>query len=306
MRRTVFFALALLVISGCGTGGSKATGTNEINVFRGTDGIITEFIKGNPPEAVYVGKGKTEFYAFLSVDNKGAYNIDSGYLNLLIEKDYVEFADDVARPIKFALAGRTKDDPMGGHTEGSFRLYAKGLDENSVSKKTQISAIFCHDYRTKAAVPVCVDADFLNRRVGAKPCAVKDESLSGQGAPVVVTKVETRMMPKEDIIVPSFIIYVENRGKGQVLNPDYIRAACSDEGRKEDMWNIIHVEASLGTQKLICSPYPLRLKNKGDFIKCELAQGVGKDEPTYSSVLTIDLRYGYTFTATKAFEIKRS
>lgn len=312
LKHLIVIAIIIALSSFLTACNSNNTSTNieVVDVHTGTEGLVAEFVKQNPPQTVFIdttGSQGTQFSSMLTIENKGAANINFGYLNLLIEKDYVQFTDDVQNPMTISLAGKTQDNPYGGQIDKSFSMSAK-LDGNSYSKKTQVTALFCYDYETNAVAQVCIDTDVLNQRVGQKACTPTDQTLSSQGAPVAITKIETRMVSKDDTIIPSILIYVQNKGKGQVLNynPAYIRSACTNEPKNTDTWNVISVEAILGNDQLTCTPAPLHLKNKEDFVKCELPSGIDKTRSAYTSTLQISLRYGYTSTISKEIELKRT
>jgi hypothetical protein len=310
MKINFFSILIFLVFLISCSGGTVVNPTkpnpNDAQIFKGTDGLFAEFTKGNPPQTTYASsEGKAEFAVSLNYENKGAADIKNGILNLLIERDYVKFQQDSGTLKNFQLKGKTAENPVGEYKSDTYYLEAQ-LDENSVGKKTQISALFCYDYETNAAFPVCIDTDILNRKLGEKACAVKDETSVGQGAPVVVTRVETRMMPKENGVTPSFLIHISNKGSGMVLNPSHINAACSSEAKNKDMWNQLNVEATLGIDNILnCNPKILHLRGNDDFVKCDSDKIISSSESTYLGTLKVNLKYGYTFTQSKTVEIKR-
>lgn len=302
--------ISLFILSACTGNKTANTQIKEVDFHTGTDGLVVEFVKGNPQDTIYVSSGKTEFYSAVSVENKGAYSVRYGYMNFLVEKGYVDFSSQIDLPQRFTLEGRSTSSPEGGYLEGAY--YLNGiLDANSAMKKTQVSALVCYDYETQANAKVCIDPDTVGRKIGQKICTISDQSFSGQGGPVVVTRIETRMIQKESSVIPSFMIYISNRGNGQVLNSDInvIQSACGIKSvtvDKDEMWNIVQVEASLGLQKLDCAPdSKLHLRNKEDFIKCELTSGIDKEQNAYVSPIQVNLRYGYTHTKSKTIELKR-
>ncbi len=306
----LILVMALFILSSCKSNNVANSPIKEIDFHTGTEGLVVDFVKGNPSDIVYVSSGKTDFYSAVSVENKGAYSVKNGYMNLLVEKGYVDFSSQIDLPQKFALEGKSTSSPDGGYLEGAY--YLNGiLDTNSASKKTQISALVCYEYETQANANVCIDPDTVGRKTGQKICTVSDQSFSGQGGPVVVTRIETRMIQKESSVIPSFMIYISNKGNGQVLNADLntIQSACGVKSvtvDKDEMWNVVQVEASLGLQKLDCATdSKLHFKNKEDFIKCELTSGIDKEQNAYLSSIQINLKYGYTYTKSKTVELKR-
>ncbi|MBI2142058.1 hypothetical protein HYU15_01035, partial [Candidatus Woesearchaeota archaeon] len=143
---------------------------------------------------------------------------------------------------------------------------------------------------------------------------------SGQGAPVAVTKIEPKIFPegsgeKIAFVKPQFVISVKNSGNGEVLNPSAdMGSACSSELAADKssesfkrIWNVVDVKATLSGKELDCSPVPLRLRGKEDFVRCSVKDGdkINADMPGYVAALTVDLSYGYTSTIAKEVTIRR-
>ena len=139
----------------------------------------------------------------------------------------------------------------------------------------------------------------------------------GQGAPVAVTKVETRMLPQEDDkkVKPHFIIHVKNAGNGEVIDPSKIEVACKSEALDYKDFNTIIVSASLSGTPLRCSedigavpgPVTVRLRDKEDLIRCTYDKDNGIDAglDAYIAPLKVELDYGYTFTISKNIIIEK-
>ncbi len=68
---------------------------------------------------------------------------------------------------------------------------------------------------------LCVDTDVYGLRPGEKACNSKDLAFNeGQGGPVAVTNIETKMLldSDEDKVKPQLIIHIENKGNGEVIS----------------------------------------------------------------------------------------
>src|SRR4030042_1767216 len=85
------------------------------------------------------------------------------------------------------------------------------------SHNALISATYCYDYATTAKMDVCIDPDIYGKQP-QKVCTVAGKSLSSQGAPIAVNKVDVEMLPfSKDSIKPQFTIHVQNVGDGTVI-----------------------------------------------------------------------------------------
>ena len=72
-----------------------------------------------------------------------------------------------------------------------------------------------------------------------------------------------------------------------------------------DKINNIEVEAYLSGSLLECKPENPKLKEKEVVVRCTLEEGIGKDVPPYTTLLTIDIKYGYTETISQNIEIRK-
>ena len=167
----------------------------------------------------------------------------------------------------------------------------------------------------------------FDRRIGhvygfkkrEKPCEAGTLTLSSQGAPVAVTKIESEMLPDKDnpsIIKPRFIITVKNLGNGEVIQKEKVEAACSSQpiGYKE--WNNINIKAYISNMddenKLDCDITEegtqdgvIILKQKEDSIRCAYEPGFNEEKGAFASPLYIILDYGYTDTISREVKIKK-
>ena len=121
-------------------------------------------------------------------------------------------------------------------------------------------------------------------------------------------------MPGEkDNVQPTFLIYVENKGKGEVLNPLKVENACESSITKEGIekfYNEIHVkEARLSNAKLSCkqgkNEDKIILSGKKGVIECKLEDLIDKNQPAYLSPINLILEYGYSTTISKQFNIEK-
>ena len=341
MKKTFFpiILIFVIIIIGCTPNQSSAK-TNEVNVFVGTEGLAAEFAKTAPPLKVFED---SSFPILLRVRNKGAYSIEKdnpnklslrGVLTISREKDYVKTlkleensrvygsASDDSKAY-FFVDGKTTINPQGDEIIASFNAKTGKLEPQSEVKPSTITATLCYPYQTILSTTVCIDPDVVGVRPGKKVCTVKEQIFnSGQGAPIAVTKIEPQMIPAENEIKPQFLIFVENKGKGNPVNLVGYDDACSKSDYKKDLWNIATVkvykagkEADPESQ-LTCTPSLknsegaidtglLRFVDNKDFVRCTFKNGIPKNSEAFTSPLKVVIDYGYVQSIAANFFIEK-
>ncbi len=333
MKYFAAFLVIVLFVSGCGTT-NKNTDPSELikEIYKGTDGLVMSFMKGAPPDEVYE---ESPFPINIELENKGAYDIKDGkgIISIGLENDYMEVSGWLDNKLiraagdskaQFDLQGKSQANPKGDKTIASLVVDALRIKEEMSEKhESLIMATACYKYQTKVIETICIDTDVHNLLSKEKVCEVKDITLSDQGAPIAVVKIEESMQPEKygSQLKPEFIISIENKGKGQAIKDgtDIIEKACSAEPLTNDELNVIGVSAFLPGQgdtvkQLNCD---ITKKNEGEnkaYIKlnenkgsarCVLEEGISTEEGTFLSPLTIILDYGYTSTISKSVTITR-
>lgn len=270
-----------------------------------------------------------------------------GFIHVGFERDYLEVYlgqitslstfvkfDEPKQRIVFSLKSKDIQDPKGGQDLFTFNVKAKDLktlDPQTELRDTVMTATACYKYKTIATVDTCIDTNVFDLTKTEKVCKVKDLSPSSQGAPVMVTKIEPEMTPKKSdpktLVVPRFVITVDNKGKGEVLDPNHsiIEGACSsDIPVSYSNWSkvIIRVyipdpDSPSKLAQLNCAISEeqtdenkpkegiLSLKRGVDKIRCGYEKGIPKSKGTYTTPLIIELDYGYTESISKKITIKR-
>ncbi|MAG08718.1 hypothetical protein CMO89_04540 [Candidatus Woesearchaeota archaeon] len=323
MNKLTIFLITLFIL-GCQTQQSNII--TYTDVHKGTDGLVMKFLPNAPPEEVY---SKGIFVAAVELDNKGAFNIVGGHLALVIEEDYMEIPDSAwdgasltggtGESKTFSLEGKSTLNPKGRKDTITAKIKAKEIDTQSESHTSTVMISACYKYKTDLSTEVCVDTDPYSLTQKTKACEIGEERFSGQGAPVAITKVETKMLPHEEAginkVRPAFMVYIENKGNGEVVKNNKVGEACSSVKLEHEAFNTIYVRAFLSGKELNCSPKErlegggvspegyVRLKGKEDFVRCSLEEGIGKEMGTYTAPLTVELDYGYTFSISKDVEI---
>lgn len=260
----------------------------------GTSGLSIEFLQ-NPAE-IYEGSG---FSTLVQIENKGAEDVRRGSYVLRTAEDDVAMSSSLTGPFQL------KGDLYG--PGGQARLQFKGETNPLSSKTTKINTNLrfeaCYEYQTLADANVCVDPDLADNNKN-KVCKPSTTSLSGgQGAPVTVTSVQTKMMPgdNEDVVIPQFVISVSNTGGGTLTAPSAALSTCSGKTVSRDDMNKVSVQAQLGGDSLNCGDGIVNIVDKS--IVCTLDSGIAVNAGTYISQLGITLDYGYQQTASQSFTI---
>lgn len=322
----LFLAFILIVLLGCGYVGSSGSGSKsqDADIYVGTDGLRAEFTRNAPPQTVFES---SDFPVVLKIRNAGAYDIKDGLLTFGLEKDYVtqitlqdsNVGSSKDETFSFNIRGKSQIDLKGEENILSLKATTGKLEPQSESKQSTLTATFCYLYKTIASATVCIDTDIANIRPVKKVCQVRDISLSrGQGAPIAVRKIETRMVPDGEKVKPQFLIYIENTGYGIAVNPKGYTIPCQkSEFKDEDLWNVAYLKVysseSSGESQLVCTPSLendettgiLRFRDKKDFIRCTYKDGISANLDAYTSPIRIEIDYGYVQTISTNFNIQK-
>ena len=335
------FAIFILAVIIAGCTSTSNNQNKEININVGTDGLAAEFVKNAPPPRVFQD---SNFPVVIKIRNGGVFSIPdgSGYLAIGREKDYipnfeiersnndVKASEEFRDVYTFSVPGKTALNPKGDEILATFTATAAKIDPQSEARTSTISATLCYPYITSFSQTVCIDTDVIGLRSGKKACSVNINGITltgGQGGPIAVTRIETSMIPKDNLIKPQFLIYVENQGTGQVVDPLSLNKVCGNVALiKEDIrktWNIAYLKAFISSgneeNQLDCCPNPspdgqctgddkrgiIRLRDKKDFVRCTFPKGIPNSIDSYTSPLRIDLGYGYVQSVPVNFIIQK-
>jgi len=341
----VFIMASLLLIVGCNLGSKGKNPITDVDVRKGTDGLKMEFVKNAPPLKVFEDD---VFPIAINLKNRGAFDIKpttimitetlygdecpdgikceiettkdvAGTLVFGIETANVELVnEDDEGGIAFILDGKSIFNPNGDEELLTLDARSRRIGAQSETQPSTILATACYPYKTIFGASVCIDTDIYDNRRGEKACSISDLIFSGgQGAPVAITKIETRMLPQDDKVKPHFLIYIKNQGNGEVVNLNEVENVCKGEPLKYTDVNTITIMASLSGKPLQCGinndpgPAVIRLKDKEKMIRCTLEPKEGEIElidinkDAYVTPLSIELDYGYTFTISKDIIIEK-
>lgn len=308
MNKKIILAVGiifLLVIAGCTGGNKDKNPITDIDVRKGVDGLVMTFITNAPPKSVFEG---SKFLVGVKLENKGASNIENGVVVFGFETAYVDSVEDKeAKPIN--IKGKSIYNPAGDEDLIKINAQAKTAGSQSERHPSTILATACYPYQTIFGNSVCIDPDIYGERKTQKVCTTGSlASDTGQGAPVAVTEVETVITyVDENNVRPQFLIRVENKGNGEVTNPDpsIIKKSCTSGSLEPRNLNTLKISASLSGTSLQCVPVEIRLKEKRGVVICDSEINIPKNRDAYTAPLEIKLDYGYTFTIPQDIVIEK-
>ena len=222
-----------------------------------------------------------------------------------LQRGLVMVNPELTKSLEQPLNGRSVGTPQGNSWLVSFSAKSKTLDLLSVQHTSPVILTACYGYTTELAQDVCIDPDISSMSQQDKVCTVQDISLADQGAPVAIIRIETKMLPKGDYSAPQFLIYVQNKGDGEVLARNRLQYACSAAKLGREDWNRVYLsDFSFSTYKLgeniECTPNPLRLTGTDDYFRCTVTDSeLERSFPAFVSQLFVKLDYGYMKSITK-------
>lgn len=304
-----FVVMCLLLIMLCAAGCTRFTSSGQKqvprHVFTGTEGVSAEFIRDLPPRVVYEGQ---DFIVGLELHNNGKIDVDPGAYTIGIEQAVLEPQEDVANV--FQLEGKNIVDQTGMKQTITLPVRAKRLGSETETYTSTITASVCYPYVTEADLVMCLDPDVTDdpRR---QVCTMQSQSFgAGQGAPLVISRIEPRLIGTREDPRFDFIISIRNAGRGQVLAPDTSFSACQPFGIKASELNVVKLKTSVGTQSLKCGPRrevePLITLTRGATdVHCVLEHNQAMST-AYAAPMRVELSYGYADTISTRVEIRKS
>lgn len=237
----------------------------------------------------------------------------------------------------FSLEGKSIFNYEGGSDVLEYKAKAKSPGLQSEKHTVDVIATTCYEYSTVWNQEVCIDTDINKRNIFAGACEATDITLDSQGAPLAITQIESHMIPTgTGYLRPMFIISVENKGNGKVINKEKIEHACTATGLESRDYNMVFLKSFvLSSEELTydfngydtktgkelnpdadddlitCSPNPLILKGDGtDAITCIVNEDLDWDlfslsQAPYTTEISIQFDYGYTLSESKEVTIQK-
>ena len=285
-KELIFILMILLVIAGC----KRATEIYEpekIEYHIGTEGLVIDIVKGMPPDTVFE---KTEFMVGVELKNKGAYDISNGVVVIAgLDPKYTKIDKEEEF---FDMPGKSPGYPEGGYEIMHFKLQNVWFPIGKEEQRIPFTIVADYDYQTEAKVEVCINPDIYSYvKTKETGCEVKDVKISkGQGAPLAITLVEPAISLVSynlDRLDVRFGIYIENKGKGNVIGDITIK------------------EAKLGNKRIECSKVRkeklIEDSNKW-YVSCSTA--MEKPGEAYISPLILTFNYEYRTRQNKEVTVK--
>ena len=240
-----------------------------VDYHKGTKGLEISILKNLPPDKIIK---ENSFVIGVELVNSGAFDIEEGTISISgYDPKYVD-VQELLR--EFELKGKQPGYPEGETMIINFNALNIDIPKGSDEYTASFTVNSQYKYRTEATTEVCINPDLYNiAKVGAI-CETKELTLSkGQGAPVAVTKITPVISPRNLDYDITFIIEIDNKGKGEVLG------------------NIKIISAELSREKLKC-PDTVDFNNKeGNLIPCSITL---KDlRGAYVAPFIIKLEYEY-------------
>ncbi|MFP4403232.1 MAG: hypothetical protein ACLFPJ_02695 [Candidatus Woesearchaeota archaeon] len=283
----------------------------DLDYRTGNLGLLVNFMSGAVPDSIYENQ---DLEIVAEIRNVGAFNEPSGKIYLhgfdatvisfdrrIQSKDGVEL-NYLYQEIPKIMGKSAYQD--GGYDRVSF--VASSSDINLKSSKTYNPRFIlstCFNYKTVLSPTVCIlpDSSVLKTSSVCKPSTI---SLSSQGAPVAVTKVETQVVGNNN----KFYITIENVGNGRViLNNEESFSNCPLKLEDTDL-DIVEFEVKIDNlEKPVCYPEG-KVKLFNDKARIECVFSTLKDNEKivsspYTTPLQISLDYNYLISTKKEIKI---
>jgi hypothetical protein len=311
MRTILFIGFVLLsfIFSGCTgqTGGTSFLGdfgggspqkTDE-DFREGVRALEFSFSDKAPASRLLPGQ---DTQAVIVLENKGAYDINSGYLVLTADKSVVQFGESQSR--RFELQGLGVDSPVGEKKIMSFDFSVKELPQNSNVRDVQFFVQACYDYQTRVLEDVCIDADPYDLFPDSDACDVSDVVPGGTGGPVGVTKVESQFLARDETIEPQFIFTVSLLSQGLLYKSGQSSFFCTDGSHSNVESGVVSFSASLSDAPLSCDTSLLSLQQGVGTVVCK-GPAIDSRRGSYMAPLTVELNYGFSTTKQKTVTVER-
>jgi hypothetical protein len=302
----------LLIIMACQSRDAQLTAKD---LRKGREGIVLSFLEGMPENNVFE---KSPITIGVRAQNKGASDSENGVLVINTESDYVKVAGtpvvdgDNSRFIKpytvsLNLKGKKINEAPGPEGQDVFYEFGADIGEITLSKiqDSRISAIACYDYYSFADVSVCSASKSTRYNFFKPACKPEDLTLTDQGGPVAVTKIEVKSKYASGNNVKNwFKIHLRNKGRGRIIKHGTSDQVCSPSAIDDrKTFNEVHVYVEMSGVPLKCARDGwVTLADDRDSITCE---GTNEDIGPYYAPLYIQLSYGYLETISKNIRIEK-
>ncbi len=310
MKKITVITLAiilLVVLSSCSKKDTRTLTTKDIDFHKGIEGIVIKFLQNSPPPRVFQDQ---DIIINVHAENKGAHDSEfarlfiSGFEKAALQGNWQDGSEtSVDLTLSGLFRGKSQTSPEGSIDIKSYIAKASVPISSADKYVANILVTSCYSYKTQANPIVCIDPDPFSVVKKDKVCEVRDVSLTSQGAPIAVTRVEEEVGNNKVF----FRIFIRNVGDGKVMKPDAVLDKCPFGIDILDI-NKVHVNSvsipSLTLDR--CEPSldkDVILINGQGFIFCSFNLPIDKQQTSYTTPLNIELSYGYSSSVQKQFEI---
>ncbi|MFT4311170.1 MAG: hypothetical protein ACMXX7_00935 [Candidatus Woesearchaeota archaeon] len=330
MKKMLLLLGIIILISGC----SLSQGPTVENYRTGNQGITAEFTNNLPPTTI---REEQEVLISLDVWNRGAENVEVGHIELNYDGFYFSKVQgpNILRETNIEVMGKGPGFSTGGRNRISLgALRANQITSQIQNPSTRISASICYPYKTVFSQEVCMDRDILETQDNPVCRNTPRRTYSGQGAPIVVSSLETEMVPvarySQDsfLLRPEFTITVRNAGRGNPYSLPFalttIENACTNPNSISGInINEIEVIGNIANLRLTCDNNNIvklvggegkitcRIDNEGSLNTLgPVPPGFNPNQifevaNNYVEILNIELEYLYKDYVSKEVSIRR-
>ncbi len=307
MKQKLFLGLSLLfilILTGCSGQWDRSSSPDAI-IFRGTEGISLEFVRGVPPPQI---TEDNSFDVQVRLHNRGTYDV--------INEDFIE----LFLTYDSAMLRRTELQGMGYLDSGQVQLFgrshsfqqgeqdffnlarfqARPIQGNFETNQAAVHVGVCYPYQTSFSTQVCIDTSVSGVDQRTQVCSFVPRMTfsQGQGAPVAVTSLETSFDVIGAYVKPVFTFTIENRQSGIVNLPDSL---CTET----ELVNRLSFQAELGDEPLDC-PSELFFQDGRATVTCLVpTEGFLATAANYETTINAVLSYTYFDTFTTDVQVNR-
>ena len=288
----IIVLIFVLFLVGCAL---KST-TQLANVRTGAEGLKITVLKNLP--ATLFEKQKVQID--LELANNGAADIENALILVSgYDKDMISMDSKLKENIN--LKGKSIYAPYGEKSLISFGAETLEISEQLKEDTTKITFTGCYKYETQATADVCINPN--TQSTAKELCTPKITTLSNQGGPVAVKKVEENIFYYGNELTAEFRIYVANVGNGKIRAKETYQKECKGISLEYVDVDIVNMEAYLSNQKICTGTLKLKTPEENFFV-CRSA--IDPTQGVYLTPLTINLSYGYSSPTELELKIKNS
>jgi hypothetical protein len=304
--------LFIMIFSFSGCTGSDET-VDEIETGSGTEGIVSEFMPGAPPEEF---SEDDTFEVNVKLENKGEHEVppdeiavyllgvNPASVNMATVKQYLSECTDCNEEGLISAHYINNEWIPGGYDYLTWTdVTGAGLEylvKISSDQNLNFVAQTCYLYNTKASADACFSDNAYAQTTGAETCDVSGEkNLVNSGAPIHITKAVENPAGKGKY---TFTFFVENVGEGRSFSPEGEDILDNCTALKQSQLDRVMVESVTvgGSADILngtCAGKKVLLVDGVGQFTCRVKPDTVVGD--YTDIIEVVLRYGYYDQATK-------